>query len=481
MIKLNSHDIFDNLIARRCIEAKNIFLEVEQHSGVSDFAKNRALAEQCIFQTDYTLDDIYVKLSELLKLTDEQIQTLKKLEIDFEIANSIPILNNINKVNHGDLLISDMYLPKRVINALLKKSGITKKAEIILTTHGKSSKKIWPILSKNFIIGGHTGDNLHSDGESPSLFGIKTTLTKDHALNSHENFFRSNGLEHLARFSRELRLKNTCQSEGFLNTGIKSIQFQNNIPLLLMTAFEINKISNLKSNDKLFFSSRDCYYLSEIYKALFNDEKAEYFYTSRISRTRCSENYRQYVLNNLTNNSLVIDLCGTGWSLGNLYSKIGMQPTTFLMHSMNQSDLIKTDYENIAKFTPPENLYQIINDKTLNNSVLEMCNYTSHGMVSDVIFFKEINQYQPIFEAPEYPENVMNTINLIEECQKNAVCLIENYYTELIRDFSKNSHKLPTMIHDLYKDMISKSVFLTDLSEYHLTQDNSTMNNLKRI
>jgi hypothetical protein len=481
MIKVKSHDIFDNLIARRCIEAKNIFSEVEKKSGIVDFAVNRALAEQHIYKTDYTIDDIYNELSKLLKVSDETINYLKILEINCEIENSIPITNNINKIEHGDILISDMYLPKNIINELLTRSKITKQAGFILTTHGKSSKKIWPILSNQLTITNHTGDNIYSDVESPASFGINTTLTVDHALNSHENFFRSNGLEHLARFSRELRLKKTDTSKGFMNVGMKNIQFQNNIPLLLMTAYEIYNTANKNFNDAIFFSSRDCFYLNKIYKSLFNDRRANYLYTSRISRTKCSENYAQYFSTNVNNKSLVVDLCGTGWSLGNLYSKLGIQPDTFLLHSLSNADLIKSDYEKIAKYTPPERLHHIINDNTLNNSVLEMCNYTTHGMVSDVIFFKEICQYQPVFEPPEYSKNVLETIEIIEECQNDAIELIDLYSNELINEFRNNSQKLPTMILELYKDMISKSVFLSDLSEYHFKQDISTMNNLKKV
>jgi hypothetical protein len=481
MNNINSHDIFDNIIARRCIEAKNIFFEVENIAGIKGFAEKRIMAEQAIFLSDYTLEDIYSTMSVLFDVDEETLTNLKELEITTEFTNAIPILNNIESVNHGDLLISDMYLPKSVIKKMIKKAGLKKHAELILTTHGKSSKEIWPILKSKISLRKHKGDNAHSDYSSPNEFEIDSTITRDHELTDHEKFLRNNGFEYLARFSRELRLTHNTASDGKSKLNIKNLQFQNNIPLLIMTAFEIHKTAKSNEIDKVLFSSRDCYYLYTIFNEIFDDMHSEYFYTSRISRTKCSVDYMNYFKSIITKNSMVVDLCGTGWSLGILYKKLNVQPITFLLHSLTQSELIESEYNNIAEFTPPHHSFSIVTDRNFNNSILEMCNYTTHGMVTDVTYFEKINQFTPSFENPEYPPHVLEVTKIIEECQNNSANLIKKFKSNLINEFNIHSEKTPVMIHELYKDMILKADVLSDLSEYHFKQDNSTMKNLKRI
>ena len=88
MNRIRSYDIFDTLIARRCIDPRNIFIEVEQASQRPGFAAGRSQAEALLYAAGpYDLDAIYLKLQELLSLSDSERDDLKTLEIEREVAN----------------------------------------------------------------------------------------------------------------------------------------------------------------------------------------------------------------------------------------------------------------------------------------------------------------------------------------------------------------------------------------------------------
>ena len=138
MINPNSFDIFDTLIARRCIEPHNIFRAVEEKGDFPNFYKLRVQAETDVATSEYTLTDIYARLQVICGIDGALTEKLKSLEISEEIDNVIPIAQNISRINDGDMLISDMYLPREVIGKMLKRAGCDRHTPMVLTSHGKS-------------------------------------------------------------------------------------------------------------------------------------------------------------------------------------------------------------------------------------------------------------------------------------------------------------------------------------------------------
>ena len=60
MPTLRSFDIFDTIVARRCVHPHNIFRAVEARAGQPGFAEARVQAEATLYRAgEYTLDDIY--------------------------------------------------------------------------------------------------------------------------------------------------------------------------------------------------------------------------------------------------------------------------------------------------------------------------------------------------------------------------------------------------------------------------------------
>ena len=86
-----SFDLFDTLVARRCVYAHEIFERVERLSGHAGFARARRAAEADISSAPYGLDHIYRRLDEHHGILPDEADQLKRLELEMEAANLFPI------------------------------------------------------------------------------------------------------------------------------------------------------------------------------------------------------------------------------------------------------------------------------------------------------------------------------------------------------------------------------------------------------
>jgi len=110
------------------------------------------------------------------------------------------------------------------------------------------------------------------------------------------------------------------------------------------------------------FCSRDCLYLHDIYRQLFEDDSL-YLYTSRLSRIKCSPDYESYVRKKITGDHVVVDMCGTGWSLGALlYQRLGISTDHAASSHFRLPPTAKPSgpYDAIRQYTPPDKLEYII-------------------------------------------------------------------------------------------------------------------------
>ena len=488
MNRIRSYDIFDTLIARRCIDPRNIFIEVEQASQRPGFAAGRSQAEALLYAAGpYDLDAIYLKLQELLSLSDPERDHLKTLEIEREVANAIPVAANLQNVEHGDLLISDMYLPAKVIRRLLDAAGFDKHVGLIVTTHGKRHGTVWPSIKNRLVIERHRGDNHESDVQSPLQHGIYGEHTAHATPDAFEQFFLNNGLELLARIVRELRLGQEVSGAGDFLAQQTRIQHQVNLPILVLAATFVHNYAKERGLSNIVFCSRDCSHLMWVYRHLFAGDLAQrparYFYTSRLSRVTASAGYVSYANSLVDEGSLVVDLCGTGWSLGALYKALGKQPHTLLIHSLgSRNEALLQKYRSIKDYSPPEKLAWLTESKEVAPDLLEMVNYTSHGMVRDVMYFEEFDTYQPVLERPDYPSAVSAAVSAIEESKRQFAAVLTHYPVAALTDeITRNGGRLEALLVELCKQLPGRAGFFEDISRYHREQDALTEWNLANI
>ena len=320
---LKTWDIFDTLIARRCIFPHLVFQIIELRTKLKGFAQVRIAAEQQLIQRgiNYTLDDIYREIPKFVAdATPKLCADLKNFECNVEIEQSIPITENILQVKSGDILISDMYLPENVVRKMLEKCGLIVPVEIIITSGGKSSGRIWQQISAQNQFVFHIGDNVTSDVKNPREFGFDSVATFLSQPNIVEKFFLEKDFN-FAAYLREIRLKNPYTSE---NKRLYWEFFTINVAILIILVQLIDYFQKKYGFEYLGFCGRDTYYLWLLYRK-FKEDKNEtppsndYLYYSRKLVYNSKNELEKYFSAKIQNKkSLMIDLGGSGLRLNNL-------------------------------------------------------------------------------------------------------------------------------------------------------------------
>ena len=373
---LKSWDIFDTLIARRCIFPQNIFRIVEQISKVTNFANARAGAEQNVARRmpNYTLEDIYTELKTVSNASQELCDKLKSLEINVEIDQCIPITENLRQVKAGDILISDMYLPEKVIRKMLDKAGLFAPVEIVITSGGKSSGRIWKQLADQNKFVFHIGDNKFSDIQRPREYGMDSAISVISQPNVFEQWLMQRDFQ-FAAYLREIRLKNPFIEE--IKQTYWTI-FTINMGILIILAQLIDKLQKKYGFEYLGFCGRDTYWLRLLYnkyKADINENPVDndYLYYSRKLTDRSKKAMGEFFSSRIAKNkALMIDLVGTGVHLNNLRVLTNLDYSLLICFLMGNGDLGKKMYPDAQNFSKQ---WTVFNDK-VNNAEISEENFT---------------------------------------------------------------------------------------------------------
>ena len=382
MNRIASFDVFDTLIARRCITPEGVFARVERDHPMPGFAALRWHAEASLAGQPYRLADIYNRLAALAGLTPEQAAALREAEIAAEMAELIPIAENLQRVRDGDVLVSDMYHDPSTIRAFLDQAGLRRHVGLVVTTHGKSSGTIWPLLLDQAEISCHLGDNPQADLEMPRRFGIATEHSSVSRPTAIESWLIDVGLAEVAVMLREARLRSLAADP--VARRLQLIQTQLNAPMLFFASIALHRLARRLGASRVLFASRDCNLWQTMFAAMagaFADPvESAYFYTSRRARIDPSDAYRRYAAEQLGESALLVDLCGTGWSGALLLQALGLRERqAFLIHqlapvSLYESRQTTPDTCTIHALVPPA-------QQEVDHIRLEMANYAEHGSI----------------------------------------------------------------------------------------------------
>lgn len=202
-VKVVSFDVFDTLIVRPFWDPTDLFFILEyffnEKMKITDwvnFHDLRIEAEKRARQVndvnhpmceDITLDDIYVQVKELTGLSDEDCELMKNEEIRLElkyckVRRYAKELFNLAKFSGKKVIIvSDMYLPRSVVEGILHENGYDGYDELYISSETKYTKatgrvyeyvqKQMDIPSESFL---HIGDNPESDVKKAKEAGWKS-------------------------------------------------------------------------------------------------------------------------------------------------------------------------------------------------------------------------------------------------------------------------------------------------------------------
>ena len=462
-IRLNSFDVFDTLIGRRCLEPWRIFEQVGRQVGIPGFVQARLLAEAQLAGRYYNLDDIYVSLAGLWNLVPEQADRLKSLELAAEIDNVVPIAENIDQVRHGDLLISDMYLPEPAIRSLLSAAGLDKRVGLIVSTRGKREGLIWPRIAPDIDIARHLGDDVLADVEMPARFGVPSLQTALAAPSLVEGWLMQAELRPLALLVREARLRST--HEDPVIRGLQRIQIELNLPILLLSTIQLLRVAGEIGADRLLFCSRDCDLWLELFRALRAPGgtpaiPAEYFYTSRIARLGASPDYLTYARDRIGARGLLVDACGTGWSASHLLQSLGrLDAHAFFIHQCAPLAV----YEQSAPTPHGCTIHAVIHPASaIPNVGIEMVNTAEHGSVTDV---KTIaGAVLPVLGQGYADPAVRRAIGLQRRAFMAALSVLPRHDLDAL--FELSPERIASVVQPLYEHLHAqpelRSVFLAE-------------------
>lgn len=348
-----SFDVFDTLLMRKTLYPDQIFEIMEDRAkkygiDLPGFVHSRKIAEAPLWSGKFQFKDIYKRLQDMLRLSDDQRDWLMNLEINTEKSCIIPRHDMVDAFNYAKVqgkyivLVTDMYHSKETITEFLEGIGITGYDEIFISAeygHSKAGGLFLDVKKKcgeGTIL--HIGDNPNADVKPAMQNGIDTFL-----IESSRDILQKSPLGELidhARNSNELSLLGLVASEVYNSpfsldsnkihiSDVKNMIYSFIAPLATGFMLWIKNMIIAENYEGILFSARDCYVMKKMYEILINHEIANktdlvYFYTSRkaaalickddqlirkiypefnaneiinggYNRSKCRENYIKYI------------------------------------------------------------------------------------------------------------------------------------------------------------------------------------------
>jgi len=305
VVMIFSLDIFDTLITRTVAEPRGIFALMQNSLRnfptlfKNNFVEIRMSAEYYVRthskQAEITFDEIYEFIEKNYCLSIKQAEFLKELEIKTELENSIGIERNIQKLkewlknDNKIILISDMYLPQKIIRSLLcKHNSIFEHIPIYVSCEHNATKctgKLFEIVKEKenieFKKWTHFGDNRISDFKIPKKLGINAEHYEFEGLKQYEKKFICNSSinQLIIGTSRNLRLIE-CSGNKKMELGCSFAA-----PILFSYVSWILETAVSTKLVNLYFVMRDGFILKQIADIIIKQRKlsigTHYIYGSK--------------------------------------------------------------------------------------------------------------------------------------------------------------------------------------------------------
>lgn len=285
-----SFDIFDTLIERLVDRPEDVFrlLQDQYESHFENrlpVAALRIAAERKAHQKsdspEVTLSEIYncLDVSDAERSWLQDKETADEMALCFPKESMLACFDAALKSGKRVILISDMYLPRKVIEAILQKCGISGYATLYLSSEEKKVKRdgflFLEVLKREEIQPSdllHIGDNARGDFLVPRKLGISATLLKTDSPCTE----KSSSYAVLKRF---IARKADSYPGPFVRLGYAVLG-----PMLYGFSKWLKSEVIRQKADRVLFLMREGALLKEAYEAVGGkDEKATLLYVSRQS------------------------------------------------------------------------------------------------------------------------------------------------------------------------------------------------------
>ena len=299
-----SFDIFDTLLIRPYVKPTDLFLHIEKLYKIKGFHKNRIEAEK-LARGKY-IDCEEITLNQIYEEIDDKYKGFKEIEIELE--ERILTIHKENKkiydyalsIGKKIIIVSDMYLPKNIIEKILIKNNYTNYYKLYLSSDlmlTKASGNLYKYViddlnaSPSSIM--HIGDNEHADFNNAKLYGIDSVFVEKiidiflennirakKLLNENKNNVAVSimlGLSAFSTFNKNDNDKNKdinyWHNFGFIYGGAAVFAYMNWL-----------KKQIIKDNiNEVLFVARDGYSLKKVFDIIKPESvKTHYIYAPRI-------------------------------------------------------------------------------------------------------------------------------------------------------------------------------------------------------
>jgi len=419
-------DLFDTLVARRCFEPEVIFRLVEQHSGVTDFARLRRSVEKELWgRGEYSFDDIYAALEKATDWPARTLTTLRMLELAEEWDNLFPVREVVERVGPNDIVVSDMYLPLSFLRRVVdEKCGLEGRA-IHLSSHGKHHGTVWPRIQSTHRIRRHHGDNRGSDVNTVEQAGIvaeHVTLAK---WTRGEKILIEAGLTPFAEAVREARLRSFDPAPWLRRAQLA--QFELNLPLLIVASLDVLRSARERGVDTLLMCSRDCNLWITLMRWMVahssESPAVRYLAASRDLFLSGSLEYAAYFLRMRGQRNMIVDVSGTGLSPANFIANLGVQAHTSVFLTVFSWDVS----EDMAHLAPARDLVDIafLTEQPYERRfALEQLNMSVQGQAARVEFTGQSFEVQR--EPVEFGPSARVTLSVMRRAFLGAMSIVRS-------------------------------------------------------
>lgn len=291
-----SFDVFDTLLLRNVLNPTDIFKAVEidffkENCEEIDFFKIRIRAEHQARKhsrkEDVLLDEIYQYVEKELGPVSNK---LKKLEIELEkkfiTANGQmkELYNYAKTLDKRIFIITDMYMPKSIIEELLSLNDIDGYEKLFVSSELKITKATGSLYQhikfteqiNNESEWLHIGDNYQSDVINAEKFGITAYHYKK--LNDRENVQDVKNLGESIVKAIQINNKYSSQNEYWYIFG-------NDYVAPIYIGLMMWLVDSLKNKNNIYFLARDGYLPYQLYlkmKSIYPElPEGRYIYASR--------------------------------------------------------------------------------------------------------------------------------------------------------------------------------------------------------
>ncbi len=294
-----SFDIFDTLIFRPFSEPTDLFYFVGEEFGIMNFKELRRQIESKARRNCYnnkghyevTLEDIWNQLEhEIGTSKTKGMQVELKKEYQFCYANPFmkEVYKELQKRGKKIIIVSDMYLPKSVLQEILERNGYDGYDKLYVSCEYAKSKwngELYELVKQEYsgkII--HVGDNRHSDITMAKKKGIDTCYYPN--VNQNSLQYRAYDMSSMIGGA----YRGIINNHLYQGLQVYSMEYEYGFIYggLFVTGYCAFIYDYCKKHqiDKVLFLSRDGDILKQAYEILFPEEKIEYVYWSRRVATK---------------------------------------------------------------------------------------------------------------------------------------------------------------------------------------------------